>query len=69
VEVMSFKFPSLDNENDDFLFDYLRKHSNQVVSSIEETMKNFYLNGIVSTKLNGIQILLEFDNTIDYKKN
>lgn len=68
VEVMSFKFPSLDNENDDFLFDYLRKHSNQVVSSIEETMKNFYLNGIVSTKLNGIQILLEFDNTIDYKK-
>jgi len=68
VEVMSFKFPNLDNEDDDFLFDYLRKHSNQVVSSIEETMKNFYLNGIVSTKLNGIQILLEFVNTNDYKK-
>lgn len=31
-------------------------------------MKNFYLNGIVSTKLNGIQILLEFHNTNDYKK-
>ncbi len=68
VEVMSFKLPQLENEDDDFLFDYLKKHSNQVVSSIEETMKNFYLNGIVSTKLNGIQILLEFHNTNDYKK-
>jgi purine catabolism regulator len=68
VEVMSFKIPNLDDQEDDFIFDYLRKHSNQVVSSIEETMKNFYLNGIVSTKLNGIQILLEFDGANDYKK-
>jgi purine catabolism regulator len=51
VEVMSFKIPDLDDEDDNFLFDYLRKHSNQVVSSIEETMKDFYLNGIVATKL------------------
>lgn len=68
VEVMSFKFRNFENYDDNFVFDYLKNHSNQVVSTIEKIMDKYKLNGIVSTKLNGIQILIEFNNTNNYKR-
>ncbi len=62
IEVMSFKFKLDSHGNDDFLFEYLRDYTNNTVSIIEEVMEYLNLNGIVSTKLNGIQILLGFEN-------
>lgn len=59
---MSFKFKFEDENSDEFLFDYLQDYTNSTVIVIEEIMKYLNLNGIVSAKLNGIQILIGFEN-------
>ncbi|GFN36804.1 PucR family transcriptional regulator [Tepidimicrobium xylanilyticum] len=59
TEVMSFKL-QFDDEDDEYYFEYLKDYVNSVVMMAEEIMDYLNLKGIVSTKLNGIQILLGF---------
>lgn len=67
IEVMSFKFKFDSENNDEYLFEYLQDYTNTTVTAIEEIMRYLNLEGIVSTKLNGIQILIGFEdlNSID----
>ena len=58
VEVISFKLCEEDNK--EAVLEYLKEYANIIVMSIEDTMSYYGLDGIVSTKLNGIQILLSF---------
>lgn len=60
IEVMSFKLKFEGEKPDDYVFEYLQDYSNMIVSTVEEVMDYLNLDGIVSTKLNGIQILLSF---------
>ena len=60
IEVMSFKLKFDDGDNDEYLFEYLQDFTNATVSTIEKIMNYLKLEGIVSTKLNGIQILVGF---------
>ena len=60
IEVMSLKFKFEEDDNDEYLFDYLQHFTNTAVTTIEEIMNYLNLEGIVSTKLNGIQILVGF---------
>ncbi len=57
---MSFKFKFDSENNDEYLFEYLQDYTNTTVTAIEEIMRYLNLEGIVSTKLNGIQILIRF---------
>ncbi|WMM25325.1 PucR family transcriptional regulator ligand-binding domain-containing protein [Tissierella sp. MB52-C2] len=59
IEVMSFKHKNEDNENE-LIVDYIQDFINPMVHTIEELMNYLNLKGIVSTKVNGIQILLSF---------
>ncbi len=59
VEVISFKDKS-EILDPDTGFNYLHEYSNPMVNNIEELMEYLNLNGIVSTKSQGIQILLSF---------
>lgn len=67
VEVMSFKLKFEDEKKDEYFFEYLKDYANATVSVIEEIMEYLNLNGIVSTKLNGIQILLGFEEQDNIK--
>ena len=72
VEVMSFKFPDEDrgkDEDGELIFEYLKEYANIIVMAVEDVMDYYDLDGIVSTKLSGIQILLSFDelDSIDEK--
>ena len=62
IEVMSFKFKLEDENSDEHLFEYLQDYINTAVMAIEEIMKYLNLEGIVSAKLNGIQILISFED-------
>ncbi|MBZ2175149.1 PucR family transcriptional regulator ligand-binding domain-containing protein [Schnuerera sp. xch1] len=62
VEVMSFKLKFEGEKDDEYFFEYLKNYANATVSVIEEIMNYMNLNGIVSTKLNGVQVLLGFEN-------
>lgn len=62
VEVMSFKLKFEDEKDDEYFFDYLKDYTNAAVLIIEEIMDYLNLSGIVSAKLNGIQVLLGFQN-------
>ncbi|WP_313758019.1 PucR family transcriptional regulator ligand-binding domain-containing protein [Tissierella sp.] len=59
IEVMSLKHKTQLNETDT-LIDYIQDFINPIVNMIEELMQYLNLNGIVSTKGNGVQILLSF---------
>ncbi len=59
VEVLSFKAENLKSELEDDL-NYMQEFSNPIVNNIENIMKSLNLEGIVSTKGHGIQILLNF---------
>jgi len=59
IEVMSFKFDD-DRKDKDLSIEYMKGYLNPIVSIIEELMEYLKLEGIVSTKANGIQILLSF---------
>ncbi|MCR2045294.1 PucR family transcriptional regulator [Anaerosalibacter massiliensis] len=67
IEVMSFKLKFADEKDDEYFFEYLQDHVNTTVTIVEDIMNYLGLDGIVATKLNGIQILLGFDevNSID----
>lgn len=66
IEVMSFKLKfEEDDEDDEYFFEYLKDYANTTVMIIEDIMDYLGLNGIVSTKLNGIQILLGFEEPIN----
>ena len=63
IEVMSFKLRGENHESIDLEIDYLGDLLNTFVASIEEIMTYYKLEGIVSTKTNGIQILLGFSDS------
>lgn len=60
IEVMSFKLKFEEEEDDEYFFEYLKDYANTTVMVAEDIMGYLGLSGIVSTKLNGIQILLGF---------
>lgn len=62
IEVMSFKHKNEDDENE-LMVNYIQDFINPMVHTIEEFMNYLNLKGIVSTKANGIQILLSFITT------
>jgi purine catabolism regulator len=66
VEVIDFKLKFQQNEND-YLFDSLRDKGNAAVMIVEEILDYLKLKGIVSTKLNGIHLLLAFDREDNIK--
>lgn len=59
-----------DNSEDDEekSINYIRDFVNTMVPSVEELMNNFKLEGLVSTKVNGMQILMGFENEMPVKK-
>lgn len=59
VEVMSFK-DKFEKSRPTMDFNYHQEYSNPIVNNINELMEYLNLTGIVSTKANGIQILLNF---------
>lgn len=61
IEVMSFKLKFEDERDDEYFFEYLQDYLNTTVTTVEGIMNYLDLNGIVSTKLNGVQILLGFE--------
>ncbi|MCF6463059.1 PucR family transcriptional regulator [Clostridium sp. Cult1] len=61
IEVMSFKLKFEEEEDDEYFFEYLKDYANTTVMIAEDIMNYLGLKGIVSTKLNGIQILLGFE--------
>ncbi len=61
IEVISFKHKNETNETD-VLIDYIQDFINPIVHIIEELMGYLNLEGIVSTKVNGVQILLSFQD-------
>ncbi|CCQ98028.1 Transcriptional regulator, CdaR [[Clostridium] ultunense Esp] len=61
IEVMSFKLKFEEEEDDEYFFEYLKDYANTTVMVAEDIMGYLGLSGIVSTKLNGIQILLGFE--------
>ncbi|MFA5577044.1 MAG: PucR family transcriptional regulator ligand-binding domain-containing protein [Tissierellaceae bacterium] len=63
IEVMSFKYKD-ENKNEDISLDYMQDYMNPIVAIIEEMMSYLNLKGIVSTKANGIQILIGFNGDI-----
>ena len=63
IEVLSFKYME-GNKEADLLIDYIQEFLNPIVGTIEELMEYLNLKGIVSTKANGIQILLSFKDEI-----
>lgn len=60
VEVMSFKVKGENPTNKEMAIDCMMDMINTTVTTIEELMEYYSLKGIVSTKINGIQILLSF---------
>lgn len=62
IEVMSFKLKFEEEKDSRYFFEHLKDHVNAAVMVIEDVMNYLNLNGLVSTKLNGIQILLGFKN-------
>jgi purine catabolism regulator len=61
IEVMSFKLKFEDEKDDEYFFEYLQDHINTTVTIVEDIMNYLSLDGIVATKLNGIQIILGFE--------
>ncbi len=63
IEVISCRMRwDHDDEDEEESMNYIRDFVNTVVPSIEELMKYLKLEGLVSTKVNGMQILIGFDN-------
>ncbi len=62
IEVMSFKWKLEYKNDDEFLFEYIQDYVNNIVTIIEDIMDYLDLRGIVATKLNGVQVLLGFED-------
>lgn len=67
VEVMSFKFKEEEKEKTP-IYEYLKENANMMVMTVEDILNYYNLVGVVSTKLNGIQVLIKFEDTESYKK-
>lgn len=67
IEVMSFKHKGEEHKDFDIDIDFLSDMMNSFVSSIEDLILYYKLDGIVSTKTNGIQILLGFSDSKNIK--
>lgn len=67
IEVMSFKHKGEEHKDFDMDIDFLSDMMNSFVSSIEDLILYYKLDGIVSTKTNGIQILLGFSDSKNIK--
>lgn len=63
IEVMSFNFKGED-ENIHSI-EYTQDHINTIVSTIEELMKYLKLEGLVATRMRGIQILIGYNDKIE----
>lgn len=63
IEVMSFRYMD-GNREADLLIDYIQDFLNPIVGTIEDLMNYLNLQGIVSTKANGIQVLLSFKEKV-----
>lgn len=68
TEVMSLKLKDHVETDKDIEIDLLGDYVNSLVTSIEELMDYYKLEGIVSTKTNGIQILLGFSDSKNINK-
>ncbi|MEW9082827.1 PucR family transcriptional regulator [Caldanaerobacter subterraneus] len=64
VEVLSLKlrFEEKNEKREAYLINRVKDHINAAVSIIEEIMNYLNLKGIISTRLNGIQILIQFED-------
>lgn len=63
IEVMSFNFNMVDN--DERPIEYMQDCINSVVTTIEDLMSYLNLEGVVATRMKGIQILIGFDDKKD----
>lgn len=69
IEVISCSMKWDNSEEDEEKsINYIRDFVNTMVPSVEELMNNFKLEGLVSTKVNGMQILMGFENEKPVKK-
>src|SRR5699024_1500612 len=63
IEVIDFKFKVDDKiEEDSQLLDYIQDNVNEIVSITEELIKYYKFNGLIASKMNGIQVLLGCDS-------
>src|SRR5690606_12108815 len=68
VQVLDFKLKFSQERKEEQLLDSLRDNGNTVVMIIEEIMDYLNLKGIASTKLNGVYVLLSFNEEREIKK-
>lgn len=62
---MSFKFKLREGnkeKEEEYFFDYVEKNISKIISTIESTIKFVGLKSVATSKMNGIQILLGFEN-------
>ena len=60
IEVMSFNFRDEAEDEKDLPIEYTQDYINTIVTTIEELMKYLNLEGVVATRMRGIQILIGF---------
>ena len=63
IEVMSFNFK--DEDKKIFPIEYTQDYINTIVTTIEELMKFLRLEGLVATRMRGIQILIGFNDKME----
>lgn len=68
VQVLDFKLKFSQERKEKQLLDSLRDNGNTVVMIVEEIMDYLNLKGIASTKLNGVYVLLSFNEEREIKK-
>lgn len=68
VQVLDFKLKFSQERKEEQLLDSLRDNGNTVVMIVEEIMDYLNLKGIASTKLNGVYVLLSFNEEREIKK-
>lgn len=70
IEVIScrMKWDNFEDGNEEESINYIRDFVNTMVPSVEELMDYYNLEGLVSTKVNGMQILMGFESEKPIKK-
>lgn len=67
IEVMSFKFKLHGESEEENYLDFVQDNVNKIVSTIEDILSSFDIKGLVASKMNGVQILLGFENELKFK--
>ena len=67
IEVMSFKFKLHGESKEENYLDFVQDNVNKIVSTIEDILLFFDIKGLVASKMNGVQILLGFENESIFK--